>query len=129
MTTDRPRVVIGEALNAARSALGDGVEALEEADLWSRGEDLVRAVAGAPGLVVRNQTLVDGPLLAAAPRLRVVGRLGAGLDSIDRSGRSAYRSAAGQEAPVSSRAARPARRPDGIQPRAWRTPAWRTPPS
>lgn len=54
MAADRPRVVIAEALNAPRSALGDGVEVLEEADLWSRREDLVRAVAGAAGLVVRR---------------------------------------------------------------------------
>jgi (S)-sulfolactate dehydrogenase len=34
-------------------------------------------------LVVRNRTQVRGALLEAAPRLRVVGRLGVGLDNID----------------------------------------------
>lgn len=34
-------------------------------------------------LVVRNRTQVRGALLAAAPQLRVVGRLGVGLDNID----------------------------------------------
>ena len=47
------------------------------------GEDLLRQVAKAQGLVVRNHTIVDGELLAAAPMLRVVGRLAAGLDNID----------------------------------------------
>jgi len=35
------------------------------------------------GLVVRNMTQVDGALLAAMPRLEVVGRAGAGLDNVD----------------------------------------------
>ncbi len=39
--------------------------------------------AGAAGLVVRTYTVVNGALLDAAPRLRVVGRAGAGLDNID----------------------------------------------
>jgi (S)-sulfolactate dehydrogenase len=34
-------------------------------------------------LIVRNRTQVDGELLARAPRLQVVGRLGVGLDNID----------------------------------------------
>jgi len=37
----------------------------------------------ARALIVRNRTLVTSALLAAAPALRVVGRLGVGLDNID----------------------------------------------
>ena len=37
----------------------------------------------ATALVVRNRTRVDEDLLSAAPALRVVGRLGVGLDNID----------------------------------------------
>ena len=33
--------------------------------------------------IVRNRTQVNRALLAAAPKLRVVGRLGVGLDNID----------------------------------------------
>ncbi|WP_052299182.1 hydroxyacid dehydrogenase [Thermaerobacter marianensis] len=44
---------------------------------------LRRLVQAADALVVRNQVRVDDQLLAAAPRLRVVGRLGAGLDNVD----------------------------------------------
>ena len=40
-------------------------------------------LAEAEGLVVRTYTIVDAELLAAAPRLRVVGRAGVGLDNID----------------------------------------------
>ena len=40
-------------------------------------------LASADALIVRTYTVVDTGLLAAAPRLRVVGRAGAGLDGID----------------------------------------------
>ena len=42
-----------------------------------------QALGAARALVVRNRTQVDADLLAAAPGLRVVGRLGVGLDNID----------------------------------------------
>ncbi len=41
------------------------------------------ALRSAQGLVVRTYTQVDGALLDAAPRLRVVGRAGVGLDNVD----------------------------------------------
>lgn len=44
---------------------------------------LAEAIATAPALIVRNRTQVREALLDAAPRLRVVGRLGVGLDNID----------------------------------------------
>lgn len=46
-------------------------------------DDFEHQLAHADGLVVRTYTIVDGALLAAAPKLRVVGRAGAGLDNID----------------------------------------------
>jgi (S)-sulfolactate dehydrogenase len=48
-----------------------------------RRDELLALVAGIDGLIVRNRTQVDEELLARAPRLRVVGRLGVGLDNID----------------------------------------------
>src|SRR6476661_9653383 len=44
---------------------------------------LHRLVADVDALIVRNRTQVRGDLLAAMPRLKVVGRLGVGLDNID----------------------------------------------
>ncbi|MCZ2097192.1 MAG: hydroxyacid dehydrogenase [Anaerolineae bacterium] len=44
---------------------------------------LLARVAEADALIVRNRTRVDREVLAAAPRLRAVGRLGVGLDNID----------------------------------------------
>jgi (S)-sulfolactate dehydrogenase len=77
------RLLITEALNASPDLVGEGLEVRLEPDLWSRRQDLLRLVGDADGLVVRNQTRVDRELLAVAPRLRVVGRLGAGLDNLD----------------------------------------------
>ena len=61
---------------------------------WLRGRAVVveagprdagfdRHLASADGLVVRTYTRVDADLLARAPRLRVVGRGGVGLENID----------------------------------------------
>lgn len=44
---------------------------------------LTRCLREARALIVRNRTQVDAELLAAAPQLCVVGRLGVGLDNID----------------------------------------------
>ncbi|MBV6306877.1 hydroxyacid dehydrogenase [Candidimonas humi] len=44
---------------------------------------LLAALAQADALIVRNRSRVDAALLQAAPGLRVVGRLGVGLDNID----------------------------------------------
>lgn len=53
------------------------------AQLFGDRAGLLEAVAGADALIVRNRTRVDAELLGRAPRLRVVGRLGVGLDNID----------------------------------------------
>ncbi len=48
----------------------------------SRAE-ILAAVGRYEGLLIRSKTRVDAELLAAAPRLRFVGRAGAGLDNVD----------------------------------------------
>ena len=54
-----------------------------EPELWRDRAALSAAVGAAGALIVRNQTRVDAALLDVAPQLRVVGRLGVGLDNID----------------------------------------------
>ena len=44
---------------------------------------LLARLADASAIIVRNRTQVNLAMLAAAPHLRVVGRLGVGLDNID----------------------------------------------
>src|SRR5271165_1812780 len=51
--------------------------------LAERRDRLLAAVPSVEALIVRNGIRVDAELLAAAARLRVVGRLGVGLDNID----------------------------------------------
>ena len=46
-------------------------------------EKLLEALADADALLVRSATKVDAALLAAAPKLTVVGRAGVGVDNVD----------------------------------------------
>lgn len=54
-----------------------------EPALADRRADLLGLLGDADALIVRNRTRVDAALLHAAPSLRVIGRLGVGLDNID----------------------------------------------
>ncbi|MCX7146328.1 MAG: hydroxyacid dehydrogenase [Sulfuritalea sp.] len=78
------KIVITEFmdLDAVRT-LQDRFVVSHEPTLVDRRAELLALLADATALIVRNRTQVDGELLAAAPRLRVVGRLGVGLDNID----------------------------------------------
>lgn len=77
-------VVISEFMDeAAVDALRARHDTLYDPGLVDRAEDLMAAVREARALVVRNRTRVSAALVAAAPRLRCVGRLGVGLDNID----------------------------------------------
>ena len=78
------RIVISEFMDPdAVDALAVRFDVCYDKDLVDRPEDLALQVADAQALIVRNRTSVDRTLLGAAPRLRVVGRLGVGLDNID----------------------------------------------
>lgn len=61
-----------------------GLEVFYDPGLWKDRAALKAHLGRAAALVVRNQTRVDAELLEAAPHLRVVGRLGVGLDNIER---------------------------------------------
>jgi (S)-sulfolactate dehydrogenase len=77
-------IVISEFMDeAAIRDLLQGRDVLYDPKLVDRPADLAAALADARALVVRNRTQVRGALLEAAPKLRVVGRLGVGLDNID----------------------------------------------
>lgn len=56
---------------------------LYDPELVDRPDDLKELLSNAQALVVRNRTQVTEDLLDAAPNLKVVGRLGVGLDNID----------------------------------------------
>jgi (S)-sulfolactate dehydrogenase len=54
-----------------------------DASLVDRPAELANSVADCDAFIVRNRTQVRGDLLAACKRVRVIGRLGVGLDNID----------------------------------------------
>jgi len=78
------RIVISEFMDAAAVAdLAARFTVCYDRDLVDRPDDLAVELADADALIVRNRTSVDTDLLGVAPQLRVVGRLGVGLDNID----------------------------------------------
>lgn len=78
------RIVICEFMDSdAVAQLTARFDVWYDKALVDRPDDLARELADADALIVRNRTSVDATLLARAPRLRVVGRLGVGLDNID----------------------------------------------
>jgi (S)-sulfolactate dehydrogenase len=78
------RIVISEFMDdAAVSRLAAKHDTLYDKGLVDRPDALAAALKNADALIVRNRTQVDRKLLAAAPALKVVGRLGVGLDNID----------------------------------------------
>ncbi|MBX9933044.1 MAG: hydroxyacid dehydrogenase [Methylobacterium sp.] len=78
------RIVISEFMDedAIRDELS-GFDTLYDPSLVERPDALAAAVAGADAVIVRNRTQLRGALLAGARDLKVVGRLGVGLDNID----------------------------------------------
>jgi (S)-sulfolactate dehydrogenase len=78
------RIVITEFMDrAAVDELAARFDVRYDPDLVDRPADLTGAMASADALIVRNRTQVRAGLLDGAPKLRVVGRLGVGLDNID----------------------------------------------
>lgn len=78
----RPVVVIAEVLAASCAEYLRDTCAVVEAAGEPRSR-LLDLLSDAEGLVVRSGTMVDRELMEAAPRLRVVGRAGVGVDNID----------------------------------------------
>lgn len=82
MSNTKPRVLITERLDGDCAAwLAERVEVV-----WvehGAPDAMARELPGADGMVVRTYTRVDAALLAQAPKLRVVGRAGVGLDNFD----------------------------------------------
>ena len=77
-------IVISEFMDEAAIAHAfKGRDVLYDPKLVDRPAELHAALADCRALIVRNRTQVRGALLEAAPRLKVVGRLGVGLDNID----------------------------------------------
>jgi (S)-sulfolactate dehydrogenase len=78
------RIVISEFMDLpAVESLRGAFDVDYAPELVDDRAGLLARVADAHALIVRNRTRVNREVLAAAPRLRAVGRLGVGLDNID----------------------------------------------
>lgn len=79
-----PDIVISEFMDKdiALEVLSDFDVQYEPTIVDDRGA-LLASLADARAIIVRNRTQVDAELLDHAPNLKVVGRLGVGLDNID----------------------------------------------
>ena len=78
-----PKVLIADEMSprAGEILRERGLNVMERAGL--KPAELEAAVADVDGLVVRSATKVTAPILAAAGQLKVVGRAGIGVDTID----------------------------------------------
>ena len=78
------RVVVSEYLPDEHVArLAEDHDVVYDPDLYADRPALLERVAEAEAIIVRNRTRIDRELLAAGDRLKIVGRLGVGLDNID----------------------------------------------
>lgn len=78
------KIVISEFMDeSAVDGLRSSFDVVYDPELVDQPQNLADAVADAAGLIVRNRTQVRGALLERALALKVVGRLGVGLDNID----------------------------------------------
>ena len=77
-------VVVSEFMDEPTAiALEADHDVHRDPELWGKRAELLRAVADARAVVVRNATIVNPELLDAAPELKIVARMGVGLDNID----------------------------------------------
>jgi (S)-sulfolactate dehydrogenase len=76
-------IVVAEFIDESALAGLAGYDVQYDRDLFRKPLELHRALHTARGLIVRNQTQVRAPLLETATALKVIGRLGVGLDNID----------------------------------------------
>ncbi|MGI9649400.1 MAG: NAD(P)-dependent oxidoreductase, partial [Acidimicrobiia bacterium] len=63
--------------------MGENLEVVYDPDLYAERPRLLREVAQAEAIMIRNRTRIDSELLESAKAMKVVGRLGVGLDNID----------------------------------------------
>lgn len=78
------QIVISEFMDPAAVDGVDGKYTVcYDPELVDKPADLKAMLKDAQALVVRNRTRVDQALLDGAPNLKVIGRLGVGLDNID----------------------------------------------
>lgn len=78
-----PQIVVCEFMDSgAVDSLRRSYDVLFDDTLVDRPAELFAKLADCEAVIVRNRTQVNAELLSHAPKLRVVGRLGVGLDNV-----------------------------------------------
>ncbi|MEE4213139.1 MAG: phosphoglycerate dehydrogenase [Parvularcula sp.] len=79
------KVIISDKLgeDAVRILEARKIEVLFDPELAKDTERLKAELASADGIVIRSATKMTADLIAASPRLKVIGRAGIGVDNID----------------------------------------------
>lgn len=78
------KIIITEFMDVpAVDALKAQFNTTYDAALVDRRAEMLTMLADCDALIVRNRTQVNAEVLSASPKLKVVGRLGVGLDNID----------------------------------------------
>jgi D-3-phosphoglycerate dehydrogenase / 2-oxoglutarate reductase len=80
--SDRPRILVTEKIADGGIDVLRSVGDVDVELQWS-ADELTERIAPYDALVVRSATKVTAALIAAAPRLSVVGRAGTGVDNVD----------------------------------------------
>jgi D-3-phosphoglycerate dehydrogenase len=80
---DRMKIVLAEKVSPATLAVFQAEAGWDVKTHDQIPEGLAAALANADGLVVRSAVQVDDALMEKAPKLRVIGRAGIGVDNID----------------------------------------------
>lgn len=77
------RVLISDSMDpkAAEIMAANGIEVDEKVGLTK--DELIQIIGDYDGLAIRSATKVDADVLAAAERLKVIGRAGIGVDNVD----------------------------------------------
>jgi D-3-phosphoglycerate dehydrogenase len=79
----KPRVLISDKLSAAAVEIFKTRGLDVDVKTGLKPEELIAIVKDYDGLAIRSNTKVTAAVLAAAPRLKVVGRAGIGVDNVD----------------------------------------------
>ncbi|MBV8436398.1 MAG: phosphoglycerate dehydrogenase [Silvibacterium sp.] len=77
------KIVLAEKVSPATLAVLQGEPGWQIVTHDQIKDGLAAEIADADGLIVRSAVQVDDALLASAPKLRVIGRAGVGVDNID----------------------------------------------
>lgn len=76
-------LITEEVRHPAVDALAERYRVACDPELWRDRVALLARLGGVPAVIVRNMTRVDEEFLRAGDALRVVGRVGVGLDNLD----------------------------------------------